>query len=80
MMSVIAHELSETVTNPLLNTGWFDDDGEENADKCALTFGTGRQVKFTKSYAYNVVGQAKSKWLVQANWTPLGQQGCVMRG
>ena len=39
MISVIAHELSETVTDPLLSA-WYDANGEEVADKCAWTFGT----------------------------------------
>jgi hypothetical protein len=39
MASVIAHELSEMVTDPQINA-WYDKYGEENADKCAWTFGT----------------------------------------
>lgn len=39
MASVVFHELSETVTDPLLNA-WYDNSGMENADKCAWTFGT----------------------------------------
>jgi len=39
MASIIAHELEESVTDPLLNA-WFDTRGYENADKCAWTFGT----------------------------------------
>jgi hypothetical protein len=38
MASTIAHELSESVTDPDLNA-WYDSKGEENADKCAWTFG-----------------------------------------
>jgi hypothetical protein len=38
MISVIAHELEEAVTDPMLNA-WFDAKGYENADKCAWTFG-----------------------------------------
>jgi serine protease len=29
------HEYLETVTNPDTETGWYDADGQENADKCA---------------------------------------------
>lgn len=32
---VEGHEYSETITDQAVNTGWFDADGEENADKCA---------------------------------------------
>ena len=39
MASVLAHELSETISDPDLNA-WYDADGEENADKCAWTFGS----------------------------------------
>ena len=38
MVSVIAHELEETNTDPDLNA-WYDSSGAENADKCAWTFG-----------------------------------------
>lgn len=39
MISVIAHELEEAVTDPDLNA-WWDNRGYENADKCAWTFGS----------------------------------------
>ncbi len=38
MVSAIAHELSEAVTDPDHNA-WFDLQGFENADKCAWTYG-----------------------------------------
>jgi hypothetical protein len=38
MASIIAHELEEAVTDPDLNA-WYDSAGNENADKCAWTFG-----------------------------------------
>ena len=38
MASVVAHELVETVSDPLLN-GWYDNAGYENGDKCAWIFG-----------------------------------------
>ena len=41
MISVMAHELSETTTDPDLNA-WFDSNGAENGDKCAWTFGYGQ--------------------------------------
>ena len=34
MVSVIAHEAAEAVSDPNLNA-WFDSTGQENADKCA---------------------------------------------
>ncbi|MDT4897132.1 MAG: hypothetical protein QOH25_2209 [Acidobacteriota bacterium] len=39
MLSVVAHELEETVTDPDPRSGWVDSRGAENADKCAWTFG-----------------------------------------
>ena len=39
MASIIAHELEEAATDPDLNA-WYDRRGDENADKCAWTFGT----------------------------------------
>lgn len=38
MASVIAHEIEETVTDPVLNA-WFNSNGAENADMCSWTFG-----------------------------------------
>jgi hypothetical protein len=38
MVSVIAHELAETATDPEFNA-WTDDEGYENADKCAWRYG-----------------------------------------
>ncbi len=39
MASIVAHELSEAVTDPLFNA-WYDVDQQEVADKCAFNFGT----------------------------------------
>ena len=39
MISVLAHELEETTTDPDLNS-YYDRRGAENGDKCAWTFGT----------------------------------------
>ena len=39
MASILAHELEETVTDPL-GTAWYDSQGAENGDKCAWTFGS----------------------------------------
>jgi phosphate-induced protein 1 len=49
MVSVLAHELEETNTDPNLNA-WYDANGSEDADKCAWTFGS--SVKRTSSGAY----------------------------
>ena len=41
MVSVVAHELEEALTDPNPSSGWTDSNGAENADKCAWTFGSG---------------------------------------
>jgi hypothetical protein len=38
MVSLIAHELSESATDPL-GTGWINPDGTENGDTCTFTYG-----------------------------------------
>jgi Phosphate-induced protein 1 conserved region len=49
MVSVIAHELVETVTDPLLNA-WYNSAGSENSDMCSWTFGS--QVQRASNGAY----------------------------
>jgi hypothetical protein len=50
MISVIAHELEETASDPDLNA-WYDNAGAENADKCAWTFGQTQTLLSNGSYA-----------------------------
>jgi hypothetical protein len=74
MASIFAHELIETVTDPDLNA-WYDKNGEENADKCAWTFGdiytapngTGANVRW-----------GSRDFLVQRNWVNAGGGSCVV--
>lgn len=49
MVSVIAHELEETNTDPNLNA-WYDASGAEDADKCAWTFGQSLSQTSTGAY------------------------------
>lgn len=51
------HELSEMLTDPHLNA-WYDASGQENADKCAWTFGT-PLLMFLNS----------TEWKIQGNWS-----------
>jgi hypothetical protein len=51
MVSVIAHELVETVTDPLLNA-WYNGAGSENSDMCSWTFGS--NVRQTNGAYWNV--------------------------
>jgi hypothetical protein len=64
MASVIAHELEEAVTDPDLNA-WFDSRGQENADKCAWTFGATYTAP-NGSKATMVLGGMN--YLIQQNW------------
>jgi hypothetical protein len=64
MASIIAHELEEETTDPDLNA-WYDSRGQENADKCAWTFGT------TYTSANGATANVKlgtRDYLIQQNW------------
>lgn len=72
MASVIAHELSETVTDPNLNA-WYDANGQENGDKCAWNFGTTQTA--TDGSIYNILLGSR-RFLIQQMWMVGG--GCAM--
>jgi hypothetical protein len=55
LANVSGHELSEMLTDPQLNA-WYDQKGNENADKCAWTF----------SGTVAIGGQG---WKIQGNWS-----------
>ncbi|CAF1216508.1 unnamed protein product [Rotaria sp. Silwood1] len=71
MVSVIAHEASETVSDPYINA-WYDSNCEENADKCAWTFGSASLLSNNAYYNMIVNG---FKYMVQQNWR-LSTQDC----
>jgi hypothetical protein len=64
MASIIAHELEEATTDPDLNA-WYDRRGQENADKCAWTFGTTSTAINGSQYNMTLGGL---KYLIQQNW------------
>jgi hypothetical protein len=66
MLSVVAHEITETATDPLLVT-WFNDKGAENADICAWQFGT----LPSSGVVFNAVGADNRKYLLQLNHNPI---------
>ena len=75
MISIIAHELEEAVTDPNLNA-WYDGYGAENADKCAWTFGT----------TYTTANGSKANmrlgtrdYLIQQNWVNIGSGYCTLK-
>jgi hypothetical protein len=73
MASVIVHELEETVTDPALNA-WYDAQGNENADKCAWTFGTTSTAPNGSKYNVTINGK---NYLIQQNWLNVGAGSCV---
>ena len=64
MASIIAHELEEATTDPDLNA-WYDRRGQENADKCAWTFGTTSTAPNGSQYNMTLGGK---NYLIQRNW------------
>lgn len=73
MASVIAHELEEAATDPNLDA-WYDSTGEENADKCAWTFGS---THTTASGALANINLGR-EYLIQQNWVNAGGGFCAM--
>ena len=63
MVSVLAHEFVEAVSDPF-GTSWFDQAGFENADKCAWTYGKASRVA-NGSFANMTLGDRQ--YLVQQN-------------
>jgi len=71
-VNTVAHETEEFTTDPDLNA-WFDRRGQENADKCAWTFGT----TFTANGATaNMTLSDGRSYLIQRNWINSGSGGC----
>jgi len=74
MASIISHEMEEATTDPDLNA-WYDGRGEENADKCAWTFGTEHTA--SNGSKYNVTLGSR-QYLIQQNWVNSGSGFCAM--
>ena len=75
MISVMSHELEESASDPNLNA-WYDSTGEENADKCAWTFGTVYPAKSNGSMANMNLGGRD--FLIQQNWLNLNGGSCAL--
>ena len=73
MVSIIAHEQEEAISDPDLNA-WYDRRGAENADKCAWTFGS---VSGPSGAYYNMTLNGNN-YLVQRNWINAGGGYCTM--
>jgi len=73
IISVVAHELAETVTNPT-GYGWWDDEsGNENADMCAFQFG--QLFKGPNGVSNSNLMLGSNYYLVQTNWVNSGSTG-----
>ena len=75
MASIIAHESEESISDPDLNA-WYDSSGNENADKCAWTFGTTSRA--ANGSAYNFTGVSGNHYLIQRNWVNASGGYCSM--
>jgi hypothetical protein len=75
MASIIAHESEEAISDPDLNA-WYDVRGNENADKCAWTFGT--TTTATNGAVMNFTGKSGTQWLIQRNWVNASGGYCSM--
>jgi hypothetical protein len=74
MASIIAHESEEAISDPDLNA-WYDRRGNENADKCAWTFGTTQTA--ANGSLYNVT-LGTHQYLIQQNWLNVGAGSCAL--
>ena len=75
MASVIAHELSEAVTDPDLDAWYQDSTGEENGDICAWGFGS--TFNAPNGARANSVFRARN-FLIQQNYVNRGGGYCAM--
>jgi len=75
MVSIMSHELEETVTDPNGNA-WYDSRGYENGDKCAWNFGA----TFTAPNGSKAnVTLAGAHYLIQQNWVNAGGGYCALK-
>jgi hypothetical protein len=74
MASIIAHESEEAISDPDINA-WYDSRGEENADKCAWTFGT--ESTASNGSKYNVTLGSRH-YLIQQNRVNASGGYCAM--
>lgn len=75
MANIIAHEFEEAITDPNLNA-WYDKSGEENADKCAWTFGSTYTTN-NGSVANMLLGNMN--YLIQQNWVNNNSGYCALK-
>lgn len=73
--NTLAHELEEAATDPQLNA-WFDASGQENADKCAWTFGTTFTVGNGSKASMTLAGK---NFHIQRNWKIATNGSCKLK-
>ena len=76
MASIMFHELSESVSDPLINA-WFDSKGSENGDLCAWKFGT--TYKASNGAKANV-RLGNRDFLLQEMWLNANGGSCQLSG
>lgn len=74
IISVLAHEIAESVSDPLLSA-WVGADYQENADKCAWQFISTYYTPTGAPANMNIGGQ---NYLIQGNWKNRDGGGCVL--
>jgi hypothetical protein len=75
MVSTLAHELFESVTDPL-GDGWINPDGTENGDLCSLSLGPLRLGADGRYYNLTLKSQT---YLVQEIWVNAKGGYCALR-
>jgi hypothetical protein len=75
IISVLAHEIAEAVSDPLLSA-WRNADYTENADKCAWNFGATYRTSNNAPANMKIAGR---DYLVQTNWKNRDGGGCVLK-
>lgn len=74
MASTIAHEMSESVTDPF-GTSWVNLPSTENADLCAWTFGA---TEFLPNGSFYNIQLGTRPYLIQQNWVNARGGYCAM--
>ena len=74
MISVMSHELEESISDPNLNAWYNTQSGEENADMCAWNFGP--ESSASNGSAFNMAFGGHN-YLIQQNWLNANGGLCV---
>ena len=74
-INVVSHEHNEAITDPDVSTGWYDNQGFENGDKCVWIFGS---LQGPAGAQYNQTINLHH-YLLQEEWSNQGSH-CVQTG